>query len=152
MKKEFTDYIESIGMKTKVLKDEVNRIYNEIVLISPEKPETIFVDEYMDSDGIKNYQCVNFFSSHYHMTADNFLSQDSRYAVYLMKNIFLGYTINKSEYNLKKANAKSNINIKVYMMENQSATLKASGKNCESALLVLKKYIIPNLGIFHSLD
>ena len=145
MKKEFLEYLKSIGIVSKSMQARIREAHNDCLLLSNEKPQDIFVDEYMDSEGQRQYECINFFSKHYHFAMNDFLGKSDRYFYSILQARILRWTIEKTEYDLKKATDKSRIVIDFLISDAAGGNLKASGKNCEVALLMFKKYLLPNM-------
>ncbi|MEA1992572.1 MAG: hypothetical protein U9N58_10345, partial [Thermodesulfobacteriota bacterium] len=65
MKKEFIDYLESIGIKGGVLLDRIESIYEFYSEMCPDDIVDIFVTDYIDSDGKREYENLWFFSDRY---------------------------------------------------------------------------------------
>jgi hypothetical protein len=125
--------------------ERVREIYNEYLSICTEKPQNIFIDEYIDGEGQRQYECVNFFSPNFHFAAESFLGKNVKYQVSPLNKNIISWKIEKTDYNLIKASANSRINIIFYFSDTTGASLKASGENCEVALSILKTYVMPNL-------
>lgn len=146
MKKTFEKYLKSIGITSKAMIERVEQIHDECLLVCTLEPEEIFVDEYIDAEGRKQYECVNFFSTYYHFGSSSLTGKKFEYFYLPLKKKVLRWKIEKTDYNFKKATDKSRIVINFDCSGMTTSTLKASGKNCEVVLSILKKYVIPNLG------
>ena len=107
MKKEFLEYLKSIGIVSKSVKARIREVYNDYISLFNKKPRDIFIDEYIDSEGQRQYECINFFSPHHHFAANNFLGKDDQYFFSSLHPELLKLKINKTDYDLKKATDRS---------------------------------------------
>lgn len=142
MKTEWTTYLESIGIQELFLKraEEVIDFYQQIY---PDQIEDIFVTEYFDKEGNRQYESLWLFSKTWTMEAKLFLTQDDFDATPL-KNQVKYWCIKKTEYNFRESSAKSRMTIEFILLTGISGTLKASGKNCDHLKTVLLKHFMPN--------
>ena len=75
MKKQFADYLSSIGIKELFLKraKEVINFYQENIA---DNIEHIFVNDYIDEQGNRHYESLWLFTEYYMMEAKQFLTKD----------------------------------------------------------------------------
>jgi len=144
MIKEFKKYIISIGIRSAVMHQRVEEIYQDCLKILPEKPKDIFVDEYIDSDGRRHFECLNFITPKVFISADNFISTKDYRLTSLIQPLYFLQIIN-TDYDLKKATKKSHLIIEARFAIAGRYTLKASRGNCDVLLNITKKYFIPRL-------
>ena len=140
----FKSYLKSIGIDTKSLLERIEEIYMDCTAIWGNEPQDIFVDEYIDSEGVRFYTCVNFFYQNYFFAAEQFLNKDDYYSANI-KKAFYFCKITKTNYDFKKTKRNSNIVIEFGSISAAYGELKATRKNCDHAMLIYNKYIKPNL-------
>ncbi len=61
MKQEFVDYLKSIGIKAGSLLDQIESIYEFYLEMCPDEITDIFVTDYIDSEGKREYENLWFF-------------------------------------------------------------------------------------------
>jgi hypothetical protein len=144
MKKAFEVYLKSVGITSKAMLRRIGLIHDECELMCSAKPQAIFVDEYIDEGG-RQYECVNFFTASFHFASGDFTGDNREYTFVHIKRKILKWKMEKAHYDLKKATSKSRITITFYFSDMANASLKASGKNCDVALSIFRKYIAPNV-------
>ncbi len=142
--KKFKSYLKSIGIDTKPLLKRIEEIYIDCTAMLGNEPQDIFVDEYIDSEGVRFYTCVNFFYPNYFFAAEQFLDRDDYHVSNIPKAMDYCRII-KTNYDFKKSKRNSNINIVFGELGKVSGQLKATRKNCDHAMLIYNKYIKPNL-------
>lgn len=144
MTKDFSDYITSIGITTTALHERIADIYEFFNGIHPEEITDIFVDEYMKSDGAREYESITFFSKRFSMSASSFISADD-FSVALIQKRIEYYSIKKENYDFKQATAESRFTIDAFLGGGTVVRLKASKDNCDYLKEIFLKYVIPNL-------
>lgn len=147
MRKEFENYLESIGIK-KPLQERIAEIFEFYRGLCPDKITGIFVSDYIKEDGTREYENLWFFSERYNMEAKQFVTKDD-FDIMPMKGRIAYCTVEKEEYDFRKATEKSRLNLKFYVnpptITTVSGTIKASKENCDYLRDILRKYIQPNL-------
>lgn len=144
MTKDFSDYITSIGITTKALYERIADIYEFFNEIYSEEITGIFIDEYIKSDGAREYEAITFFSKRFSMSARSFISEDD-FSVALIQKRIDYYSIRKENYDFKQATEESKCNIEAFLEGGATLKLKASKKNCDHLKEVFLEYVIPNL-------
>ena len=142
MKTEWTTYLQSIGIQELFLKraEEVSDFYQQIY---PDQIEDIFVTEYFDNDGNRQYESLWFFSKTSAMEAKRFLTVDD-FDSPPLKNQVEYWSIKKTEYNFLETSAKSRITLDFSLISGVTGTLKASRENCDHLKAIFLKHIMPN--------
>lgn len=143
MKKEFEEYLKSIGIATETLLKRVETIYQFYSNICPEEIKDIFVTDYIKNDGTREYESLWFFSDNYCMEAKEFATADN-FDIMLVKNI-IRWEVKKQEYDFKKAIDKSRIFLHVNISIALSADFKASKENCDFLREIFLKYVKPKI-------
>lgn len=143
MKAEWVEYLESIGVKGPFLK-RVEEVLDFYVKVHPAAIQDIFVTEYMDKDGNRQYESVWLFSETSMMEAKQFLKEDDFDSAAAGKQVQY-WRIKKEEYNLKQASAKSRMMLEFSLASGIRGELKASRENCDHLKNVFLKHITPNM-------
>lgn len=76
MKEKFDTYIEIIGIKGELI-DRIKTICEQYKEISTEEITDIFVTDYINKDGSREYENLWLFSDDCCMEANNFITEDS---------------------------------------------------------------------------
>lgn len=144
MKKEFFTYLDSIGI-AKPIHERIETIYEFYKEVCPEEITGIFVSEYIIKEsGERVYENLWFFSSKCCMEAKNFITQDN-FDMDPIKNRIICWTVEKKDYDFKKATEKSRFSLTFYFPFNRGASLKASKENCDYLKEIFSKYIVVNI-------
>lgn len=143
MKAEFERYLKSIGM-TETFRERVETIYAFYAEICPDEITDIFVSEYIKEDKSREYENLWFFSSKHCMEAHNFVTTDN-FDMDSMRNKVSTFTIEKRDYDFKKATEESRVHLKVnFPYTLRACEIKASKENCDYLKKILLKYFLPN--------
>lgn len=142
MNKEFTTYLETIGM-TNVLIKRVETIYDFYRVVASAEITDIFVTDFIKEDGSREYESVWFFSEISAMEAKSFITKEEFDNSPLKKHISY-WSIEKQDYDFIKATDKSRLQIHFSLPEMTSADLKASKENCDFLNGIFKKHVLPN--------
>lgn len=143
MKREFVEYLESIGI-TKTFRERIETIYEFYKNICPDEIEDIFVTEYINSDGSREYENLWFFSEKYVMEAKRFITEDNFDITPIHKRIHF-LTIKEQDYDFRKATKKSRLYLQFALDTTAEGEFKASKENCDYLREIFLKYILPNL-------
>lgn len=146
MKQEMIKYLETIGITKHYLKrtKEVYNFYN--TFLEQEEILDIFVCDYLDGEGVRNYESLWLFTQNYIMEATLFLIQDN-FDIAPIKKRVIHCAIEKEKYDFKKANDKSRINVSLRLPFQLTCDFKASKENCDYLRDILLKHIKPNINI-----
>jgi len=143
MEETFKAYIKSLEMGEGALGriDGIFKFYKEFC---PEKVGSLFINDYIDENGNRNWDSLFLFSGNFIMEAKLFLQQDSFDITPMAKQIRY-IEVKSIEYNFKKAKTDSRIFVALTFLDMITARLKGSGKNCDSLKQILLKHFTPNL-------
>ncbi len=145
MKPEFIDYLESIGIKSGILLDRIESIHRFYVEMCPDEIAGIFVTDYIDSDGKREYEDLWFFSGRYVMEAKGFAAGRDEFVIVPIKGRVAHFRIKKRDYDFKVATDKSRLHL-IFRLDNKAiADLKASKENCDALRDTILKRIKPNM-------
>lgn len=150
MKAEWIRYLESIGIGTEmpffVRVKEVVDFYSQVY---PEQIDDIFVTEYFDADGNRQYVNLWLFSDTSMMEAKNFLNEDDFDWAPLKQHIVY-WSITKTDYDFQKATDKSRLALDYRLLSGIAGQLNASRGNCDNLKALFFKLILPNTNIMCS--
>lgn len=143
MKTEFIEYLNEIGI-TGLFQDRAIEIFSFYNKLYPDSIQDIFVSEFMDEEGKRQYENIWFFTSTSMMEAKQFLTEDSFDEAPYVKKI-KHWIIEKKEYDFEIATETSRMNLDVSFESGISAVFKATGKNCSYLKDIFLRYVKPNL-------
>ena len=143
MKEEFMKYLRSIDM-TETLCTRVETIYEFYEETSPDELTDIFITDYLKEDGERVYENLWFFSLKHCMEAKLFVTKDD-FDITPIRNRIYYWTIQKQDYNFKKAMEKSKLYLNIKLDTGIEGNLKASKENCDYLKDIILKYVVPNL-------
>ena len=150
MKPQFSEYLASIGIKDLFYQkvEDVYAFYSEIL---DEDVLDVFVTEYIDGEGRREYENLWFFTATYAMEAKQFLTKDD-FDFAPIKNRVLRWKIAKRDYDFKEATVKSRMHLYVALGNGIKCGFKASQENCDSLRDVFLNYFKPNVVIASGSD
>ena len=143
MKKQFSEYLVSVGIKDLFYQrvEEVYAFYSELL---DEEILDIFVTDYVDAEGRRQYGNLWFFTETYVAEAFVFLTSD-KFDLAPIKKRVKRWAIAKQDYDFNKATIKSRMRLEVTLVGDMRCDIKASQENCDYLRAVFSKYFMPNL-------
>ncbi len=138
-------YFDIIGL-TNLFRDRANEVIDFYQNLYPNQLKTVFISEYIDSDGNRNFKNLWLLTNKHICEAKNFLKEDDFDSV-TIKNSVKGWLLKKKNYDFKIATQKSRMTLNCFLSYAEShfsCSMKASGENCGFLRDLLKEYIIPN--------
>ena len=145
MKKEFIGYLESIDIKERALLDRIESIYEFYLEMCPEEIADIFVTDYIDSEGRREYENLWFFSDMHVMEAKGFAAGKDDFDIAPIKDGVKYCEIRKQDYDFKEATGKSRLYLKISWATGISGEFKAAKENCDALRGIILKYVKKNL-------
>lgn len=138
-------YLEDIGI-TEPIRKRIDEVYSYIQRINPSTFTDIFVTEYIKEDGTRVYSDVDFFTeTGIIVTMEGFLINNAIVVANIKKH-FVVLELNAKDYDFKKANEKSRLKISTwYDSPEVTGELRATGRNCDYAMEIYRKYLLPNI-------
>ena len=140
MKTEFTQYLNQIGIigfyydRTQNVIEVLSRVIGEDVL-------DIFVSDYLDGEGKRNYEDLLLFTQQRIIEVKRFLTQDHYFINKVQGSPIIGIELNVTEYDFKKATEKSRVFLKLIWGTGLNVAMKASRENCDYLNGIFKKYL-----------
>ena len=145
MKREFSDYLNSIGIIGELF-EKIEKIYDFYSEINSEEIEDILVTEYITEDGSREYMSVWFFTDNFAMEANNFTNKDKDdFDCVGIKNTIVRWEIIKQDYDFQEITEKSRFNLEIKFASGTKGYFKSSKQNCNHLKHIFLKYIVPNL-------
>ena len=145
MKQKFVDYLESIDIKEGVLLDRIESIYEFYSEMCPDDIVDIFVTDYIDSDGKREYENLWFFSDRYFMEAKGFAAGKDDFDIDPIKDRVVHCAIQKQYYDFKEVTDKSRLRFLFRLDTGAIADFKASKENCDALRDIILKHVKPNM-------
>ncbi len=144
----FIPYLNDIGISTDILIDRIWYFYSLFKGISKENIIDILVEDRLGKDGMREYPHLSFFTKHYAMSAQDFITDNSLITTSLTNRILYWRAISK-DFDLNKSNAKSSLRIVLAFLNypDVESVFIATGINCEYLMKLVKNYVIPNVNI-----
>lgn len=145
MKEEFNRYLKEIG----ITEDFYERSMQVLKLFSnliDEDITDIFVSEYVDGEGKRNYDDMLLFTHRKIIEARQFLRANDYFINCTQSCPLSGFNVKTTEYHFEEATEKSRLNMQAFFGSHLLINMKASGKNCDYLNGILKKYFFPSTG------
>jgi hypothetical protein len=141
MKSAWEKYLESVGVNGLFL-DRAKYVVNFYDELYPNAVDDVFVSEYVDKDGQREFESLWIVSDNFICEAKAFLTQDDFDSTPLPGNIVY-WTIKKEEFDFKVPTAKSRMILSFRVNGELTCTMKASGENCSNLRNLFLKIVLP---------
>src|ERR1700746_3042065 len=132
MNESFTKYMTTIGL-TAPLVERVTAFYGFCTLMCPEKMEHMFINDYVNKEGMRIFESLYFFSPNYALEAKEFATTDN-YDMGIVEKPLPYLTVEFTDFDLKKATDKSRMSLSFRVsgafIAGVYTNLKASRENC----------------------
>lgn len=142
MNDETVDYLQKIGMGD-ALADRVRTIEKLVLAVLPDEVSLVFVSDYLDDEGNRQYENLYFTTPNYLVEVLGFVSQQT-FEIDLIRNNIINLRYESRDYDFKHATEQSRLSIR-YTTGPLSAHLKASRENCDYLLRINREAFLPNL-------
>lgn len=147
MRDEFVDYLGSIGVTQTAMKRVID-VYNFYKPLCPEEITGIFVTDFINDEGRREYENLWFFSDSLVMEAKRFLTAEE-FDMVPFRNSVARWEIKKQDYDFERATDESRFSLEFSIGEVGIATLgaefRASKENCDFLKDIFLKYVVPNV-------
>lgn len=143
MKPEFEQYLDLLAV-TPPIRSRVQALYDLCSHLCPEELEEIFITEYVNSDGTREYEALNFLSARYIMEAKQFLNNDD-VDLDVIGGSVRYWRMKKWDYDWEEPSDKSRMTLFVSLLSGMGAELKASKENCTRLKKLLVDRVVPNI-------
>jgi hypothetical protein len=146
MDDQFTLYLQSLGMGS-VFIESIYRFYNCFLQIADEQATDLFVSEYVNDDGQRQFMGVCFFSDNFVYEVEDFVSDTPKMWIAKLTNNIAFIGLHAKNYDFKNATLASRLILDSSWLQGTTFGLtgKASGDNCTHLLEIVRKYLKPNL-------
>jgi hypothetical protein len=146
MKKEFVDYLRSIGINEPI-QARIQSIIDKINIVLPNLDiKDMAVTEYVDKEGQRHYDDIRFYSGNIGVLSVDFLTSDDIIISILGGIKFRGVRINSKDYDFVKATTNSRIRVIGKLLSTEAAMdIRGTGENCDHIMKIVNKYVLPRL-------
>lgn len=144
MKDSFVAYLESVGMTAPLIArvEQIYAFYDKRII--PNQIADVFVSEYVDSVGLREYDSLIFFTEAFVVEAKRFVHEDD-FDVSILRKQVTYLEIRKQDYDYEHATDASRLSISFTLRPGITGEMKASRANCDHLRNVVAKYLVPNL-------
>ena len=144
MKDEFVKYLESIGLNGAPV-EKAKSIYDFYSKYLSYDIEDIFVSEYVNADGSRNYESLWLFNNDYCFESKFFITENDFDSDKIKENVDC-FNIKLKDYDIVQQDAKeaSRMNLLITLKTNRICDFKASKENCNKLSGIFLKYYLPN--------
>ncbi len=141
MKPQFSEYLTSIGI-TDLFRQRIEDICALFDDLWQVEVLHIFVTDYVDDGGRRNYDNLLLFIAEGVVEAVQFLTKDTLGLNYTT-NPPVYWEVDKQDYDFRQATVNSRMSFRVHFAGEVSCHFKASQENCDHLHAILLKYFIP---------
>jgi hypothetical protein len=142
MKPEWKAYMMSVGL-TEALQKRAEEVLLFFEEIHPDAIEEIFITEYPDKEGNRQYESLWLFSKDDAMEAKRFLHQDNFDSTPLAGQVKY-WTVQKTEYDFRQASSQSRMTLQFSLQTGIGGILRGSQQNCDHLKKIFLNHILPN--------
>jgi hypothetical protein len=146
MKREFEEYLRAINMPNAFM-ERIENLFPYVHLLCPDDITTLFVTDYFQQDGTREYGSAFFFSEHFVCEAKQFVAEND-IDITPLKNEVYYVVLKTQDYDLQNATEKSRVYVKVFSKAGPTDLqfeLRASQGNCNYAVRIISDILQPNL-------
>lgn len=143
MKAEWEQYLQAIGIKGPFLL-KVENVLNFYQGIFGNKVDDIFISDFIDKEGNRQFESLWLFTSTFAFEAKQFLKEDD-FDCMTLKNRVDYWQMKKTDYDFKTAGPKSRMLLTIRTNPMVGADFKASAENCDYLKAIFNKYVMPNI-------
>jgi hypothetical protein len=143
---EFRKYLGGIGMGAPLI-ERAEDVLSTVRRFLPEEPEFLFVSDFRDGEGNRNYSSLWVFTESYVSESHQFISQ-SKFD-FIRRDMGISHiSIDHEDYDLTTAQDSSRLKLVIVFSRFGSdvgGELTASGSNCDELRQILTEYLLPTL-------
>jgi hypothetical protein len=146
MKAAHGKYLESIGLTSETIKRHVGRVIDHAEQLSGQEIIGIFVNDYYDESGSREYESLWLTSEQYLCEVRNF-RKTGEYDIDVspIKKNIMYFRIWTRDYEFESSTKKSRITMECVNRNDTSFQLKAADDNCEKLVKFINSYVKPNM-------
>jgi hypothetical protein len=143
MKSEFNEYLKMLAVSN-IVKKRSQAAYELFSTAIGENIDQIFISDFINQDGLMQFDTLWFFSKNYLMQAKNFLQTDS-YEIMPYKSLITNITIELQNFDFKDTNEKSRLNLRIKISPSGEYYFKSSNLNCNQLKNIYFDYFLKNI-------
>jgi len=141
MEETMAQYLKSIGI-TEIVEKRVNELLTQVETLTKEKAVDILIIDYVNEEGMKNYEDLRVWTDNYKLYISNFLTE----SIIIMSPIneyLSAVKISAKDFDFITLSTASRIFIEGKTIFDKIVPLKGSGINCKYIMQMFHKYIVP---------
>lgn len=140
-------YLLTMEMKSSVDIERVRELFSCGQLMCPEKIRAIFISNYTESEGKKQYKDLWLFSDNYVLEVLNFARQETpKVEMTMFTDNLLYISVEVKNYHFAgKAQKDSTLHVFVTMLTRFECDFLATGQNCDILYSIFEKYLKNNI-------
>jgi hypothetical protein len=142
MKTAWTKYFKALGM-SQVLVQRARQAFHALSTALQTDIEDVFVSEYIDSDGNRQFEDLFIFTQYHIVQVRNFALEDvlDADAFGPLRNLL----VSRVAFDFTEPTDKSRLHVRYHTLTGCSAELKASRENCATLARILRERLAPML-------
>jgi hypothetical protein len=140
----YIDYLNSIDINTGTLITKIEKTLRAARRICPEKDQSIYVSDWIQTEGQRAYEHLYLFTNTYIIESANFSTDANiNIEVTILKDRVKYVLVKYNDY-FEKANAESRLSV-TFLTNGGAFQLKGAKENCDKLIEVYDKYVRPNI-------
>ena len=136
------DYIDQLGIG-KPLSERVRLSEMECLKLIPGPINNVFISDLVDSEGIRQYSNLHFFTDSMVYEQENFVSSTTIWLTSLPAK--LTCVVDKQEFDFENHTERSRLSIRAIWVGDFQIDLRASGANCLALMKIYREILLPRV-------
>lgn len=137
-------YLNDIGV-SEPIRERIEVVHSHIQKIIPSTIEDIFIVDYLEEDGTRVYQDMDFYSDKRLVSAMDFKRTVDIRTASILKIAFVQFLSKDYDFQLANSKSRLTVNFSVEYSDTIGGQLKATSQNCDYLMKIVQKYFIPRL-------
>jgi len=142
MENKFNDYLKEVELTGLYLK-RACKVINFYEKLFPDDIKDIFVSEYTDNKGTRQYESLWIFTSNFACEAKQFITEEDFDATSVKQSITY-WRLKRTAFDGQETSDDSRMAVSFDLTPGVSGALKASKGNCMKLQEIFDKYLFPN--------
>lgn len=139
----FMPYLESIHITTTALQSRCQLVISLLARMTSERIEDVFVSDYFNADGTREYESLWCFTKNYVLEAKNFITNIELDIMPISKRVTY-WTVTAKDFEFQGSNINSRFSLRFSVSLTMRADFKAARENCAYLQAIIEKYVKPN--------
>jgi hypothetical protein len=145
MNDDWKKYLESIGV-VDLFYNRACKVIEFYERLYPNELKHIFISEYVDKEGMRQYENMWLFTENYAFEAKGFL-RTVDFDASPMKKYIEYWNIKKDNFDFDDLSKDSRMVLTFHLRNDSKGELKASADNCTQLMKIFEEMVIPNIVI-----